>query len=115
MYNLALTVVVFLILGGSVYNLFKNKSEKLKNKEATRTKTAAIIHSSGASKSSSIHSNETGILLFHPSLYEANNYDSDDDDHQHDHSSHCHDQHHDSSSYSFDSSSYSGGGFSSCD
>lgn len=114
MYNLALVVVVFLILGGSVYNLFKNRSEKLKNKEAARTKTAATIYSSGASRNSSIHSNETGILLFHPSLYEANNYDSDDDDHQHHHSSHCH-GHHDSSSYSFDSSSYSDGSFSSCD
>lgn len=78
MYNLALEAVGVLILGGIVYNLSKNKSAKQKIKEVERTKTAAASYPSSTSKNSSTHSNRTGILLFHPSLYEVNDYDSDD-------------------------------------
>lgn len=121
MYNLALVVVVFLILGGVVYNLSKNKSAKQKSKEVKRAKTAATDYSSGIAKNSSTYPNGTDILLFHPSLYEVNNYDGDDDHHKHHHSSHSHhsydshSHHHDSNSYGFDSSSDSSGSFSSCD
>lgn len=121
MYNLALEAVGFLILGGVVYNLSKNKSAKQKNKEVEYIKTAAASYPSSTSKNSPTHPNGTGILLFHPSLYEINNYDSDDYHYKHHHSSQSHhpydshSHHHDSSSYSFDSSSDSSGSFSSCD
>ena len=82
MYNLALEAAGFLILGGIVYNLSKNTSAKQKNKEVERIKTAAANYSSGTAKNSSTHQERMGVLLFHPSLYTVDDYDSDDCHHK---------------------------------
>lgn len=114
MYNLAMGAVGCFILGGIVYNLSRNKSTKQKNQEVERPKAAVISYSSGTSKNRSTRPNETGILLFHPSLYRGSNYDSDDYCHEYYHGS---DSHHlyDNHSHHSDSSYDGGGSFSSCD